>query len=167
VKFPAVRGTLWGMNPFHLFRSSIRPTRLFPSLLMAIALAVGAGACGDSDSTDKASSSASEPGSMRSVGVKEFNELIQGDSSIQLIDVRRPDEFAAGHIEGATLIDFESADFDTKIAALDKSAKYAIYCRSGNRSGQALDRMKEAGFTQVTNLDGGVIEWTAAGLDLV
>jgi rhodanese-related sulfurtransferase len=81
--------------------------------------------------------------------------------------VRTPGEFNEGHIEGAQLIDFQSGNFENEIAALDKSKTYAVYCRSGNRSGQAVKVMREAGFKNLYNLNGGVIDWANAGLPLV
>jgi rhodanese-related sulfurtransferase len=69
-----------------------------------------------------------------------------------IIDVRTPEEYAAGHLDGATLIDIKDASFDAKIAELDPNASYIIYCRSGNRSAQAVERMKGAGFTNLTDL---------------
>ncbi|MGA0710142.1 MAG: rhodanese-like domain-containing protein, partial [Ilumatobacteraceae bacterium] len=69
-----------------------------------------------------------------------------------IIDVRTPEEYVAGHLDGATLIDIKDASFDAKIAELDPNASYIIYCRSGNRSAQAVERMKEAGFTNLTDL---------------
>ena len=73
-------------------------------------------------------------------------------ASSMIIDVRTPEEFAAGHLEGATLIDIKDASFDAKIAELDPSGSYIIYCRSGNRSAQAVERLKAAGFTNLTDL---------------
>lgn len=64
-----------------------------------------------------------------------------------VIDVRTPEEFATGHLTGAVLMNFQDADFEDQIQALDKSANYFIYCRSGNRAGQAIEVMKQAGFT--------------------
>lgn len=92
--------------------------------------------------------------------------LLARDGST-VIDVRTPEEFAEGHIEGATLIDFYSATFSDDIAALDPGAEYLVYCRSGNRSGQAVSLMRSLGITQVYDLDGGVIAYGAAGLPLV
>ena len=83
------------------------------------------------------------------------------------LDVRTPGEFAEGYIEGAQLINFQSGNFENEIASLDKNATYAVYCRSGNRSGQAVKVMQDAGFTNVFNMNGGVIEWANAGLPLV
>jgi rhodanese-related sulfurtransferase len=64
-----------------------------------------------------------------------------------IIDVRTPEEWAAGHLEGAVRIGIADADFTQQLEALDKGADYYIYCRSGNRAGQAIDYMKSAGFT--------------------
>ena len=60
-------------------------------------------------------------------------------------------------------IDIEGADFATRIAALDKNATYAVYCRSGNRSGTALEQMSAAGFTHVYDLAGGIGAWQNMG----
>ncbi len=89
------------------------------------------------------------------------------ESGVVTLDVRTPGEFAEGYIEGARLIDFQSGNFENEIATLDKNATYAVYCRSGNRSGQAVKVMQDAGFTNVFNMNGGVIEWANAGLPLV
>ena len=64
-----------------------------------------------------------------------------------IIDVRTPEEWTAGHLEGAVRIGIADADFAQQLETLDKSADYYIYCRSGNRAGQAIDYMKSAGFT--------------------
>lgn len=69
-----------------------------------------------------------------------------------IIDVRTPEEFAAGHLDGAVLIDIKDDSFDSKIAALDPNANYIVYCRSGNRSAQAVTRMREAGIANITDL---------------
>jgi rhodanese-related sulfurtransferase len=52
------------------------------------------------------------------------------------------------------------------VAKLDKSATYAVYCRSGNRSGEAVKVMEDLGFTDMYDMDGGVIDWAAAGKPL-
>ena len=69
-----------------------------------------------------------------------------------VIDVRTPEEFDTGHLAGALNINWESAEFMQAVDVLDKSANYAIYCRSGNRSAQAIDMMASMGFTNLTNL---------------
>ena len=86
------------------------------------------------------------------------------DSNIQVIDVRSIGEYSSGHLQGALNIDVESGGFDAGIANLDKSATYALYCRSGRRSTLAAERMAEAGFTNVINFNqGGFTELAAAG----
>lgn len=69
-----------------------------------------------------------------------------------IIDVRTPEEFAAGHLAGALLLDFKSESFGAEIAELDPSLSYIIYCRSGNRSAQAAVRMRDIGITNITDL---------------
>ena len=98
--------------------------------------------------------------------VTEFSAKV-AEAGVITLDVRTPGEFAEGHVEGARLIDFQSGNFENEIAALDKNATYAVYCRSGNRSGQAVKVMQDAGFTNLFNMDGGVIDWANAGLPLV
>jgi rhodanese-related sulfurtransferase len=100
------------------------------------------------------------------LSVSEFSSKVT-EAGIITLDVRTPGEFNEGHIEGAQLIDFQSGNFENEIATLDKSKTYAVYCRSGSRSGQAVKVMSDAGFTSVYNLNGGVIDWAGAGLPLV
>ena len=100
------------------------------------------------------------------LNVSEFSSKVT-EAGIITLDVRTPGEFNEGHIEGAQLIDFQSGNFENEIATLDKSKTYAVYCRSGNRSGQAVKVMSDAGFTSVYNLNGGVIDWANSGLPLV
>ena len=88
------------------------------------------------------------------------------ENSPIIIDVRTQEEFAAGYIAGATLIDISSAGFVDAISALDRSATYFVYCRSGNRSATATSTMVELGFTSVIELDGGIVSWAAAGNDI-
>ncbi|MEZ5100772.1 MAG: rhodanese-like domain-containing protein [Thermoleophilia bacterium] len=82
-----------------------------------------------------------------------------------IVDVRTPGEFAAGHVAGAVNIDVQADDFDDRIAELAKDGAYVVYCRSGNRSAQAVERMRAAGFTDLTD-GGGLEDMTAAGYAL-
>lgn len=104
--------------------------------------------------------------SANNLNVTEFSAKA-AEPGVVTLDVRTPSEFAEGYIEGARLINFQSGNFENEIATLDKSATYAVYCRSGNRSGQAVKVMQAAGFTNVFNMNGGVIDWANAGLPLV
>jgi phage shock protein E len=108
----------------------------------------------------------SSSNSANNLGVSEFSAKA-AEPGVITLDVRTPGEFAEGYIEGARLIDFQSGNFENEIANLDKNATYAVYCRSGNRSGQAVKVMQDAGFTNVFNMNGGVIDWANAGMPLV
>lgn len=79
------------------------------------------------------------------------------------IDVRTPQEFAGGHLQGAVGMNVEDPAFASQIATLDKNATYVVYCRSGRRSTIATDAMSGDGFTKVFNLSGGIDDLAAAG----
>jgi rhodanese-related sulfurtransferase len=98
--------------------------------------------------------------------VAEFSAKSQ-EAGVISLDVRTAQEFAEGHLENAININVESGNFENEIANLDKTATYAVYCRSGRRSAVAVDLMQKAGFTNLFNLDGGVIDWSASGYPLV
>jgi rhodanese-related sulfurtransferase len=83
------------------------------------------------------------------------------DSSFLLLDVRTPQEFSDGHLNGAKLVDFHGAEFLTEIGKFPRDAKILLYCRSGNRSGQALKIMKDMGYKDVRHMVGGINAWKA------
>ncbi|HOA27664.1 MAG TPA: rhodanese-like domain-containing protein [Arachnia sp.] len=68
-----------------------------------------------------------------------------------ILDVRTPEEYAAGHLEGAVLLDFNGGQFAAELPNLDPDAEYVVYCRSGNRAGQAVALMEKAGIGAATN----------------
>lgn len=80
---------------------------------------------------------------------------------IQLIDVRTPEEFSEGHIENAKNINIMENDFDAQVAHLDKTKPVMVYCKSGGRSAKASARLKELGFTTITDLEGGITNWNS------
>ena len=78
-----------------------------------------------------------------------------------LIDVRTSIEVAGGYIpESEYFIDINGANFEQKIAELDTTKTYVIYCRSGARSGRAASYMSQNSFTEVYNLEGGILDYT-------
>ncbi len=89
-----------------------------------------------------------------------------GDS-IQLIDVRTPKEFAEGYLKGAKLINFFDKDFLDQMSKLDKDKELYIYCRSGNRSGQATKKLKTMGFTKIYDLKDGIKSWKRDNLEII
>lgn len=105
------------------------------------------------------SSGSTEGGGVRTVSASEAVKVL--DSRV-VIDVRSPAEVAEGAIVGATVLDFNAGEFEAKIGDYDRSAAYLVYCRSGNRSGQAVAIMKELGFTDVIDA-GAYSDLAAAG----
>ena len=84
-----------------------------------------------------------------------FEQELKKNNSPQLIDVRTPEEFSKGHLEGAKNINFNAANFENQISQLDKNQSAFIYCHSGGRSGKAYKKMKAWGFTKVYDMEGG------------
>ena len=90
-----------------------------------------------------------------------------GATDLIVLDVRTAEEFAEGHLDGAIMIDFYAEDFADQLAELDPNASYLLYCRSGNRSGQTTGIMADLGFADVAEVDGGIVAWSDAGLEVV
>ncbi|ASS49164.1 MAG: thioredoxin [Candidatus Fluviicola riflensis] len=93
-----------------------------------------------------------------------FQEKITATENATIVDVRTTEEFAGGHLENATNIDWTSDGFDAKISKLDKSNPYFVYCLSGGRSAAAAEHMRELGFKEVYEMDGGMMKWRSDGL---
>jgi rhodanese-related sulfurtransferase len=94
-------------------------------------------------------------------------EIIAQESDEVVLDIRTPEEFDQGIIEGAVNIDFYASDFAEQLDTLDKDAHYVVYCRSGNRSAQARNTFEDLGFTNVTEIEGGIANWYNSGLPVV
>lgn len=140
-------------------------------LAMALGAAGGLAACGSDDpSSDAAPSTAtaavsSSPSLIDPAAAEAL--LAAPPAGLVVLDVRTPEEFAAGHLDGAVMIDFQSPSFAADVVALGEDTPVFVYCRSGNRSAQAVAAMVQLGFTDLTELDGGIVAWEAAGLPLV
>ena len=92
--------------------------------------------------------------------VEQFQKMMAETPDVQLVDVRTPAEYAEGHIPGAINIDWREDDFlEQAEAQLDKSRPLMVYCRSGNRSKQAAQKLFNLGYTNVYEF-GGIINWT-------
>lgn len=102
--------------------------------------------------------------SSRTLDCRQFEELVQTVADVVILDVRTPEEFAAGHIPDAINIDYNGDDFlghaENQLA---KSSPLAIYCRSGRRSAEACKALAEKGYS-VSDLEGGILEWQKEGL---
>jgi rhodanese-related sulfurtransferase len=138
-----------------------------PQLLLVALASVALAGCGSSSTEGTATATA--PGGTSGVVLaspEEAQALIDA-GGVTVLDVRTPEEFAAGHLAGAENIDFYAADFAERIDALDPGEPYVVYCRSGNRSGQASVLMADKDFASVTDVDGGIVAWETAGLPTV
>ncbi len=96
---------------------------------------------------------------------QEMKEFLSSND-ILLVDVRTLQEFSSGHIKNAINIDFKSSDFAEKVQKLDTTKTLVIYCRSGRRSSMGTTEFVKAGFKQVYDLKGGVLNWQKSGLPL-
>lgn len=98
---------------------------------------------------------------------EESAKLIEEKPNLTIIDVRTNGEYRDGHIVGAVNINYFSLNFKKQLSAYDPGSEYLVHCRSGKRSARAVRIMKSLGFENIYHLDGGVLAWNAAGLDLV
>ena len=87
------------------------------------------------------------------------------DQGAFILDVRTQEEWDAGHIPDATLIPLDQ--LQARAAEVPQDQRVVIVCRSGNRSAQARDILKQSGWTLVTSMAGGLNQWAAAGYDIV
>ena len=91
------------------------------------------------------------------ITVKELKERMDRGDAPTLIDVREPHERAICSIPGAELI--PAAQFVHRLGEFEKDAEIVVHCKSGGRSGRAVEIMKARGFTNARNLAGGVLAW--------
>ena len=103
----------------------------------------------------------------RNVSSEDFEKFIKEKQTAVILDVRTPEELTQGYIQGAKNIDINSKKFRADIDKLDKTQPVLVYCRSGRRSAAAMRYMRDNGFAEVYNLNGGIIAWSKAGLPLV
>ncbi len=89
------------------------------------------------------------------------------DPDFVILDVRTQGEFSEGHIENAVNIDFYSEGFRDELNTLDKKNTYLIYCRTGNRSGKAIEVMKDLEFETIYHMVKGITGWVEYGLVVV
>lgn len=91
---------------------------------------------------------------------EDWREQLASDPDAVILDVRTDEEMEEGYIPGAIQIDiYRGQGFLDEVEKLDKSKSYYVYCRSGNRSGQACSLMQSKGFERTYNLMGGMLEW--------
>lgn len=137
-----------------------------PNLGASVAVLFFAGlplGCGTSDEAADQTSVPSETDDSALLSPADFEEFIAANSTAPLVNVHIPYE---GHISGTDeFVPFEDIAKWTQLPT-DKSTPIALYCRSGNMSGQAAAELAELGYTNVVDLEGGMKEWAGAGLDI-
>jgi len=102
-----------------------------------------------------------EAGETPSIEPKTLGErLAWGDRSLVVLDVRTPAEYAEGHVPGA--LNIPHTELGARVAELSeaRARDIVVYCRSGNRTKQALKLLGEAGFTRLFHLKGDYLRWS-------
>ena len=97
-----------------------------------------------------------------SLDAAEFEKAISGSDSVQLLDVRTPQEFNGGHLANALLADWkQEQEFLRRVSFMDKEKAVFVYCLGGGRSAEAAEKMREMGYKYVYELKGGINAWKA------
>lgn len=86
------------------------------------------------------------------LGLTQSQPVLADSDRMVILDVRTPEEYREGHVQKSLNVDFLDGSFRTEVSKLNKDATYKLYCRSGNRSGQATQLMKALGFKDVENI---------------
>lgn len=100
-----------------------------------------------------------------SITVEELHSLLQNQTNVRLIDVREPDEHAQAAIAGSILVPL--ATVPDHVDEWSRDEKIFVHCKAGGRSARAVQFLQEQGFTQVTNITGGMDAWLQAGYPVV
>jgi len=101
------------------------------------------------------------------ISVDEFEQKLNSTKNAQLVDVRTPEEYVKGHVKGAKNINWNGKDFETEINTLDKNTPVFVYCLGGGRSAAAAAKMKELGFKEIYDMQGGMMAWNNSGKPVV
>ena len=147
-------------------------TRFVKLMLVAPAVLLTAGcsgSSGDGPAPDAGAEAGSQPvpaaGEVAGAAVIAPADLVarlSADRAPVLLDVRTPEEFAAGHIPGAINVPYDELASRLAELAEYRDAEVVVYCRTGRRARIAEATLQEAGFSAVSDLDGHMHEWTAA-----
>ncbi|MEW5676217.1 thioredoxin domain-containing protein [Flavobacterium enshiense] len=106
-------------------------------------------------------SNCSKSQNIATVPVTQFETKLKATEKAQLIDVRTPGEFSEGALSNAKNIDWNGDNFEAEIGKLDKSKPVFVYCLAGGRSKKAANKLHEMGFTEVYDMEGGYMKWSA------
>ena len=108
--------------------------------------------------TSPAPKTVPEANTYRQITMQEAVEMMEKEENYVILDVRTHEEFAAGHIPGAIVIPNETIGTEEISQLPDKDQLIMVYCRSGNRSKQASDKLVKLGYTNIIEF-GGIIDW--------
>ena len=115
-----------------------------------------------------ACSSGTDTASIELVSPEQAAEVIEdAPAGLVVLDIRTPEEYNEVRLDGAINVDYYATDFADQLDTLDKNNPYVMYCRSGNRSSDAVETMKDLGFTEVYEIDGGIVNWYESGFPVV
>lgn len=128
-------------------------------LALGISILTFTGCAQEEKKTENVTQTQQELSGIQRISKTAFKSYLDSHSEALLIDVRTPQEFASGNIEGAININFNDAEFEENIKALDKNVPVLIYCKSGGRSARALKIFEANGFNTVLELNGGYSNW--------
>lgn len=130
---------------------------LLTGLILALGLFALA-ACGATpDAAPSPSATAEADSAYRKIDAETAKEMMD-EGNVTVVDVRREDEYAGGHVPGAVLVPNESIGTEPPEELPDKDAALIVYCRTGVRSRQAADKLVEMGYTAVYDM-GGIVDW--------
>jgi phage shock protein E len=152
-----------GANPYLVLLLAVAGTII---LLLSGAFPNGENVAGGNAAAEEQEAIANQV--VRTIPASQAFALIEQNGQNQdfiIIDVRRPDEFAGGHI--ASAINIDSSRFSEQLPGLDPNTTYIICCLRGGRSAAVRKLMRDAGFREVYEIEGGISAWEAAGFPVV
>lgn len=131
-------------------------TRSLLALIMGLALLTAA--CSSDTRTQ----------SIELVSPADAAQVIADDpAGLIVLDIRTLEEFNEARLADAIMVDFYAEDFADQLDTLDKEVPYVMYCRTGNRTSEAVKTMKELGFLEVYEIEGGIVNWYEQGYPIV
>jgi len=104
-------------------------------------------------------------GEIELISPQQVYDAIHDNNTVQLVDVRTPEEYKITHLKGSQNICVTSDDFKEKVKTLDKNKPVYVYCRVGGRSADAAKKLKKMGFTKIYDMDGGILLWEEKKLE--
>lgn len=132
----------------------MKPAMIRSLLALILVLSVLVTACSSDTRTQ----------SIELVSPADAAQVIADDpADLVVLDIRTPEEFNEARLADAIMVDFYADDFADQLDTLDKDVPYVVYCRTGNRSSEAVKTMKDLGFVEVYEVDGGIVNWYDQG----